>query len=410
MSRQSLKACLCSHDFAYSPIVLDDPLIIIDQNTLSQWISRCLQAAVVALDTESASLFRYREKICLLQMSIPGPDGQVHDAIIDPLVIEDLSPLAEVLENPNIVKILHDAGYDLLGLERDYNFAVHNIFDTMLASRLLGERSFGLAALLLKYFDFKSNKKLQRSNWSRRPLSAAQIDYARYDTHFLPALRQKLIEHLSLKERIHWATEEFQKLPILWRQLSLQQRNKLPLRDAFWAFSSFHELSSLEKARFAALWRWRDTYAFRRDCPTFWIVQDKQMLHWVKKYSETGKLSWPGLSARDVQRHEKLLIRIFTHPPALPASPPSDLIQQSKRVQRIRFSDAADRRLYELLRQERSRLSAELNLEPEVLLSNAVLAKLVTLRPKTWQSLQNMQDLQGWRSEHVLDTLWSLLR
>jgi ribonuclease D len=134
------------------------------------------------------------------------------------------------------------------------------------------------------------------------------------------------------------------------------------------------------------------------------------MLHWVKKYSETGKLSWPGLSARDVQRHEKLLIRIFTHPPALPASPPSDLIQQSKRVQRIRFSDAADRRLYELLRQERSRLSAELNLEPEVLLSNAVLAKLVTLRPKTWQSLQNMQDLQGWRSEHVLDTLWSLLR
>ena len=111
----------------------------------------------------------------------------------------DLTPLGRVLADPSVEKILHAAENDLIGLKRDFRFSVKNIFDTSVACRLLGRERLALARILSEEFGVKLDKKFQRYNWRRRPLSAEPLYYAQLDTHFLIELRHRL--HARLLER-----------------------------------------------------------------------------------------------------------------------------------------------------------------------------------------------------------------
>ena len=100
-------------------------------------------------------------------------------------------PLAPFFANPDQQKVFHAAEYDLICLRRDYHFEFTNIFDTMSAARTLGWPQVGLAAILDTHFGVTLNKKYQRADWKRRPLTPEQLDYARLDTHYLVALRDR---------------------------------------------------------------------------------------------------------------------------------------------------------------------------------------------------------------------------
>src|SRR4030088_3285350 len=113
----------------------------------------------VAVDTEADSLHCYREKLCLVQISVPG-----HDYIVDPLADVDLARLRAALEPKEI--ILHGADYDLRLLRRALNFKAGRIFDTVIAARLLGIREFSLAAMLKRYFEVELAKGSQKANWA----------------------------------------------------------------------------------------------------------------------------------------------------------------------------------------------------------------------------------------------------
>ena len=97
---------------------------------------------VVAVDTESNSLYAYRERVCLIQFSSPEKDY-----LVDPLEI-DVSTLAPLFASTEIEKIFHAAEYDLLMLDRDFGFRVSNLFDTMVAARILGWKAVGLGSIL----------------------------------------------------------------------------------------------------------------------------------------------------------------------------------------------------------------------------------------------------------------------
>src|SRR5688572_28270432 len=96
---------------------------------LVQWTEALKQEPLLAIDTESNSLYAYRERVCLIQLSTRS-----HDYILDPLIIADMSPLASLLADPGIEKVFHAAEYDLICLQRDYGFVVNNLFDTMVAA------------------------------------------------------------------------------------------------------------------------------------------------------------------------------------------------------------------------------------------------------------------------------------
>src|SRR5438874_13301425 len=151
----------------------------------------------VAVDTEADSLHCYREKLCLLQVSLP--EG---DFLVDPLAGNDLSPLANTLARKEIV--LHGADYDLRLLRRALNFQPAHLFDTVIAARLLGVRGFSYAALVEEYFSIQLAKGSQKANWALRPLSPKMEEYARNDTHYLLPLAEKLEIQLIECGRFGW--------------------------------------------------------------------------------------------------------------------------------------------------------------------------------------------------------------
>ena len=174
--------------------------MITDAARLASLIEQIEPADRVAVDTEADSLHSYREKLCLLQISVPAPDavvgvsdaGQsvspghesartVCDYIVDPLANIDLEPLRRAFETKEIV--LHGADYDLRMLRRGLNLAASKIFDTLIAARLLGICEFSLAALVKRYFGLTLLKGSQKANWAQRPLPARMAEYAINDVH-----------------------------------------------------------------------------------------------------------------------------------------------------------------------------------------------------------------------------------
>ncbi|HUM63014.1 MAG TPA: ribonuclease D, partial [Anaerolineaceae bacterium] len=139
---------------------------------------------LLAIDTESNSLYAYRERVCLVQVSTPQTDY-----LVDPLALTDLSALGSLFADSRRQKIFHAAEYDILCLKRDYNFTFNNIFDTMIAARILSYPQVGLGNLLSAWFGIELEKKYQRADWGKRPLPQAMLDYARMDTHYLFDLR-----------------------------------------------------------------------------------------------------------------------------------------------------------------------------------------------------------------------------
>jgi ribonuclease D len=140
----------------------------------------------LAVDTESNSLFSYQEKVCLIQISSP-----IADYLIDPLEKIDLQPLGTCF-----VTLNRKRSFTLLNTTSSASSVItiffSNIFDTMIAARILGHTHVGLDSLLEKYFGVVLNKKYQRANWGIRPLPKEMLDYARLDTYYLFDLRNAL--------------------------------------------------------------------------------------------------------------------------------------------------------------------------------------------------------------------------
>ena len=155
----------------------------------------------LAIDTESNSLYAYREQVCLFQITTRSGDF-----IIDPFEIQDMEPLGAVLANPRIEKIFHAAEYDLIGIKRDFGFLVEPVFDTMIAARICGYPQIGLNTLLQRY-GVKLDKRHQRDDWGKRPLEPDSLRYAQMDTHFLPMLRNDLYDELVAQDRLAEARE-----------------------------------------------------------------------------------------------------------------------------------------------------------------------------------------------------------
>ena len=122
-------------------------------------IAHLQDSPVLAVDTESDSLYVYFEKICLLQFSTPDTDY-----LVDPLVV-DLTPLGDLFADERYEKVFHAAEYDILCLKRDYGFTLANLFDTMISARVLGWKRYGLGSILQDRFNVQLNKRMQRYNW-----------------------------------------------------------------------------------------------------------------------------------------------------------------------------------------------------------------------------------------------------
>jgi ribonuclease D len=270
--------------------------VITDAAQLASLIEQIKSANRVAVDTEADSLHSYREKLCLLQISVPArgsvagsvdtgssvaqshePARDVCDFIVDPLANTDLEPLRRALEAKEIV--LHGADYDLRMLRRGLKLIARRIFDTLIAARLLGIREFSLAALLKRYFGLTLLKGSQKANWGQRPLPTRMAEYAINDVHYLLPLAEKLEAELDRCERRDWLQQSCQ------RAIELAAVARTRNQDELWRIRGSGVLRGRDAAILRALWEWREREAEKADRPPFHILRNEDLLKAAAKFA-----------------------------------------------------------------------------------------------------------------------------
>lgn len=344
---------------------------------------------VIAVDLEADSMHCYKEKVCLLQFSTPD-----RTLLVDPLAVGDLAPLKPVLADPGVRKIFHAADYDIRCLNRDFGIAIRGLFDTMIACQFLGEEKVGLADVLGKYFGVALDKQYQRADWAARPLTEGMIRYAAEDTRHLHRLARLLEEKLAAKGRLEWVAEEF----ALLEQVRFQeQEGPLFLRAKGAALLDRRQLAVLEE-----LLQWRDDEARRRDRPLFKVLGNKQLLELARTMPRTlsGLTAVEGISPRLADRCGKGILGAIAAGLALPES---DLPVYPRGERRLR--DAAVDRRMAALKEWRKEAAAELEMDPGIVINNALLEEIARRRPSSPVALAEIPGMKNWQARVLGDKI-----
>lgn len=329
--------------------------VIASVQHLADLIRQIQAAHRVALDTEADSLHSYREKLCLLQISVPSGRG-CDDFIVDPLSDLDLEQLRQALEPREIV--LHGADYDLRMLRRGLHFVATKIFDTVIAARLLGIREFSLGALVKRFFGVELHKHSQKANWAMRPLPPRMAKYALNDVHYLLPLAAKLEEQLDLFQRRDWFRQSCDRAI----ELAAAERERNP--DELWRISGAGSLDPHAGAVLRALWQWREREAEMADRPPFHVLQNQELLTAAVNFA-SGRV--PDYKHFSTRRRQTFLEAAKT---AL-QSPQSEWPVMRRRSG-TRPTAGTFRRA-EKLRERRDKLAEQLGLEPSFIVSRGAL-------------------------------------
>jgi ribonuclease D len=349
--------------------------IVIDTDEkLAEFLPGLRAAKWVSLDTEADSLHAYPEKLCLIQISIAGEDW-----LVDPLAEINLNPLLDALNAHEL--IMHGAAYDLRLLEKHHEFVPSAIFDTMLAARLLGERQFGLSALVEKFLGVKLDKGSQKANWAQRPLTERMEKYARLDTHHLKPLTNRLRSELEARGRLAWHQESCARL------IEHCARPQVIDLDLMWRVKGSARLSRPGLAVLRELWRWREREAVRANRPPFFILNHEKLVDIASAAALKGaveSLVPPQMSPR---RKEALQEAVKTGLAVPEAAQPEIVRHAFQRPSEEEF------RRYRELEKIRDAHANELGIDPTLIASRPVLGDLA----RDWENSAPL--LMRWQRE-----------
>ena len=251
-------------------------MYVTDTESLAGLVKQLRAAPCVAIDTEFMREKTYFARLCLIQLA-----SEDVAAIVDPLEVEDLSPLKELLIDPNVVKIFHAGSQDLEIFYRLFGVATTPIFDSQVAATLAGfPQQVGYGALVKEVMGVTLDKGDTYTDWAKRPLSDTQIEYALNDVRFLPEIRRRLLAEMEREGRIDWLAADFARLEDpatyeidpreLWRRVK--------------------RVSSLNRRQLAVareVAAWREAEAQRRDVPKRWVVGDESIIEIARRAPKT---------------------------------------------------------------------------------------------------------------------------
>lgn len=345
----------------------------------------------LAIDLEANSMYVYREQVCLIQISIPE-----QDYIIDPVADLDLSGLGVLIADPAIEKVFHAAEYDLILLKKEYGWELNNLFDTMWAARILGYKRYGLANLLEELYEVKLNKRYQKSNWCKRPLTLPQLAYAQHDTHFLFRLRDHFIAELTAANRLEEAREIFAE------QSQVTPNDNQFDPDSFWSINGINDLTNQQQAVLKKLNIYRDKEAQQRNLPLFKVISNKTLLLLAQEeprsFNQLNQIQ--GMSWGQIRRYGEQILA------AIEAGRNAPHPKRPKREKRP--SDQVLNR-YEKLHNWRKNCARRRGVESDVIISRHTLWDIARQNPRTLESLAQIESVGPWRfqtyGQEILDLL-----
>jgi ribonuclease D len=369
--------------------ILPPPIWVDKPEPFHQMLGDLTAQPRLAVDTESNSLHAYREQVCLIQFTTPSKDY-----VVDPLALPDMSALGPIFSNPKIEKIFHAAEYDLICLRRDFSFQFSNLFDTMHASRVLGYPFVGLDNLLAEKFQFEMDKRHQKADWAVRPLSPAQLDYARLDTHFLFELRDVLETELREKDRLSIAFEDF-------ARACKVEIPKERLNGTSWRrFSTRKDVSPRELTVLSELCVSRDRIAERMNRPVFKVISDSVLLDIARNLPEKDvDLAGLGLSPKQIRLWGSEILDAVKRGTVAPVV---------ERESPKRPNDKTLKRL-EKLKNWRKKVAQELGVESDIVLPKVYLNTLAEHPPRSLQELESIMQDSPTRFRKYGDQLYRLV-
>ena len=315
----------------------------------------------LGIDIESDGFFRYPERVSLIQL---GADGEV--AILDPIAVKDISALGEIMADPKIQKIFHGCDHDLRSLNRDYGFTAKNIFDSHVAIQMFTPEAPGLGNAIKAFLGVELPKpvKIQRSDWSKRPLSNEALDYAAGDSAYLLPLRDAIQAELDSKGRSDWAQEEFSILE------KIRYEAPPPIEeDCFGAKGTF-DLSPEELPIYREIYIFRDSEARRLGRPPFKVVSNDFLLE-LARHPRANPADFRGVNGRWLsQAWPALREAVARGLKAPPVNHPSRI----KRSPNPWREDSSAR--WARIKEVRGKKAAELNIRPSTLWPGASLDRI----------------------------------
>ena len=362
---------------------------------LRRTVERLRGLPLIAVDTEAAGYHRFFDRMSLVQIS-----SRDEHFLVDPFTVGNLDPLADLLEDPNVETVFHDADYDLRILDRDAGLSVAGLFDTQIAGSFVGERSLGLGNMVEKYLGLKLPKEFQRADWAERPLSEGMKQYAATDTDHLPALRDRLREELEKKGRLAWAEEEFRR-----RELTKYVEPEEG-REAFLKMKGARDLAPRGLAILRELYEWRDGVARERDQATFRVLNNQALLEMSAAPPEDQRAlrNITGVSEGMAQRRGKDILAAVQRGLAVP----EDQLPRFPRPQRWERDVELEERV-ERLKHARNGRAEELDMDGGFLMSRAVLEEVGKARPRDLEQLGAVQGVRRWQVEALGDALLKVL-
>ncbi len=348
--------------------------------------NRISQETWIALDTEFLREKTYYPEFCLLQIATPE-----WVVCVDPIALSDLSTLFEVINNPAITKVLHSCRQDVEIFHQLTGKVTTPVFDTQIAAPLLGfQENPGYAMLVSSFLNINLSKAHTRTDWSVRPLSEAQIQYAADDVIYLCKIYKMMGQQLAELGRLDWLEKDFELLnnPSLYQVLP---------ENAWLKVKGKNRLTGKQLSIIQHLTQWRERTAQSENRPKNWLIRDDLLIELAKLQPETVEelAKVRSINERSVRRYGKVICQLINQ---AKLNPPLALVDKTKAAKKTQKQEAVLDVLTALVRMR----ADENSINPTILANRKELEKLLFEE-------DNNPILSGWRYSMVGKELQGLL-
>lgn len=341
----------------------------------------------IALDTEFLREKTYYPRLCLIQLAVPGLA-----ACVDPLQLDDLDPLLDILYDRSVTKVLHACSQDLEIFYRLRQAVPAPVFDTQIAAPLLGlQEQLGYGTLVKETLGISLDKGHARTDWTTRPLSERQVRYALDDVIYLAELYPDLSRRLEEQGRLSWLASDFERL-------ESPQRYRNDPHKAWQRIRGHERLRPAALSVLQALAAWREEIACAQDRPRNWIMRDDILMDLARLQpaNEQALARVRNLPEKTLRRHGNELLRLIAGAAARKPSP-----GPGPRGRAARATEEQEA-LADVLHAQLRLIASRHAINPGVVASRKQLLALV-------QGERDLSVLEGWRRRMAGDELLAML-